>query len=79
MISFINDITLSLLLIVLVELQTQTSNNSACVISKRGRTGICVCEGIMKKELFVEILEGTHLTFINNVFLDGHKFIHAGQ
>ena len=44
-------------------------------ISERGRTGICVFEGIMKKELFVEILEGTLLLFINNVYPDGHKFM----
>ena len=44
-------------------------------ISERGRTGICVFEGIMKKELFVEILEGTLLPFINNVYPDGHKFM----
>lgn len=29
----------------------------------------------MKKELFVSILEGTLLPFIEKVFLDGHKFI----
>ena len=29
----------------------------------------------MKKELFVEILESTLLSFINNVYSDGHKFM----
>ena len=44
-------------------------------ISKRGRTGICIFDGIMKKELFVSILDGTLLPFINDVYPDGHKFM----
>ena len=44
-------------------------------ISKRGRTGVCVFEGIMKKELFVSILDGTLLSFIENVYPEGHKFM----
>ena len=44
-------------------------------ISKRGRTGICVFDGIMKKELFVSILEGTLLPFVEDVYLDGHKLM----
>ena len=44
-------------------------------ISKKGRTGICVFEGIMKKELFVSILEGTLLPFITNVYADEHRFM----
>ena len=44
-------------------------------ISKRGRTGICIFDGIMKKELFVSILEGTLLPFIKDVYPDGHKFM----
>ena len=27
-------------------------------ISKKGRNGICIIEGILKEELFVNILEG---------------------
>ena len=44
-------------------------------ISKRGRTGVCIFEGIMKKELFVSILDGTLLSFIENVYPEGHKFM----
>ena len=44
-------------------------------ISKRGRTGICIFDGIMKKELFVSILEGTLLPFVKDVYPDGHKLM----
>ena len=44
-------------------------------ISKRGRSGICIFEGIMKKELFVSILEGTLLPFIEKVYPEDHKFM----
>ena len=44
-------------------------------ISKRGCTGICIFDGIMKKKLFVSILEGTLLPFIKDVYPDGHKFM----
>ena len=44
-------------------------------ISERGRTGICVFEGIRKKELFVKILDGIQLLFVNIVYPSGHKFI----
>ena len=43
-------------------------------ISKKGRTGICIFEGIMKKELFVSILEGTLLPFID-VYPKEHSFM----
>ena len=42
-------------------------------ISKRGRTGICIFEGIMKKELHVSILEGTLLPFISDVYPEEHS------
>ena len=44
-------------------------------ISKKGRTEICTFNGIMKKELFVSILEGTLLPFVKNVYPDGHKLM----
>lgn len=44
-------------------------------ISKKGRIGICIFEGIMKKELFVSILDGTLLPFINAVYPDEHRFM----
>ena len=44
-------------------------------ISRRGRTGICIYEGIMKAELFIEILDKTLLPFIDGVYPDGHKFM----
>ena len=43
-------------------------------ISKKGRTGICIFEGIMKKELFVSILEGTFLPFITDVNPEEHRY-----
>ena len=44
-------------------------------ISRRGRTGICIFDGIMKKELYVEILEQTLLPFIHTTFPDTHKLM----
>ena len=44
-------------------------------ISVRERIGICVFEGIMRKELFVEILNGTQLPFVKDVYPSGHKFM----
>ena len=44
-------------------------------VSKRGRTGICIFEGIMKKELYVEILDATLLPFISTTYPDGHKLM----
>jgi len=40
-------------------------------ISMRGRTGICIFEGIMD----VEILQQTLLPFISEVYPDGHRFM----
>ena len=44
-------------------------------ISKRGRTGICIFEGTLVKELYVDILDQTLLPFIRDVFPDGHRFM----
>ena len=44
-------------------------------ISKEGRTGICVFEGIMKKELYTEILDDTLLPFIHSVYPSNHRFM----
>ena len=44
-------------------------------ISKRGRTGICIFEGIMNAELFIDILDKTLLPFIDRVYPEGHKFM----
>ena len=41
-------------------------------ISKKGRTGICIFEGIMK-ELFVSMLEGTLVPFITDVIPEEHR------
>ena len=43
-------------------------------ISEHGRTGICAFEGILK-ELFVEILDGTLLPFVEEIYPSGHKFM----
>ena len=44
-------------------------------ISSRGRTGICIFEGVMKSELFIDILDQTLLPFVNTVYPDGHKLM----
>ena len=44
-------------------------------ISARGRTGICIFEGIMNAELFIDILDKTLLPFIERVYPEGHKFM----
>ena len=44
-------------------------------ISRRGRTGICLFNGIMNALLYVDILEKTLLPFIHNVYPDNHKFM----
>ena len=44
-------------------------------ISLRGRTGICIFEGIMNAELFIDILDKTLLPFIDSVYPEGHKFM----
>ena len=45
-------------------------------ISKSGRTGICVFEGIMEQFLFCDIINKTLLPFINEKFPSGHRFMH---
>ena len=41
-------------------------------ISKRGRTGICIFEGIMDAPLYIKVLNQTLLPFLGRVYLDGH-------
>ena len=41
----------------------------------RGRTGICIFEGIMDAPAYVEILQKTLLPFVHEVFPDGHRFM----
>ena len=42
---------------------------------KAGRMGICIFDGIMKKELFTDILDSTLLLFIREVYPDGHRYM----
>ena len=44
-------------------------------ISLRGRSGICIFDGIMDRFLYVDILEATLLPFLRDVFPDGHRFM----
>ena len=44
-------------------------------ISLRGRTGICIFEGIMDRFLYVDILNSTLLPFLHDVFPDDHRFM----
>jgi len=44
-------------------------------ISMRGRTGICIFEGIMDASVYVDILQKTLLPFLEQVYPDGHRFM----
>ena len=44
-------------------------------ISMRGKTGICVFEGTMNAQLYIEILRQTLLPFLREVYPDGHCFM----
>ena len=44
-------------------------------ISRRGRTSICIFEGIMDVSLYIEVLEATLLPFLSLVYPDGHRFM----
>ena len=44
-------------------------------ISKRGRTGICIFEGIMDAPLYIEVLTQTLLPFLERVYPDGYHFM----
>ena len=41
----------------------------------RGRTGICIFEGIMDAPVYVDIIGRTLLPFVQEVFPDGHRFM----
>ena len=45
-------------------------------ISVRGATGVCIFDGIMDAELYIQILDQTLLPFLHDVFPDGHRFMH---
>ena len=44
-------------------------------ISLRGKSGICIFDGIMDRFLYVDILKKTLLPFIEHQFPDGHRFM----
>ena len=44
----------------------------------QGKAAICIFEGIMKKELFVEILRSSLLPTIQALYPNGHR-LNAGQ
>ena len=44
-------------------------------ISLKGRTGLCVFEGVMDAEMYVSILRQTLLPFIREVYPEGHRFM----
>ena len=44
-------------------------------ISTRGPTGICIFEGTMDAELYVEILQNTLVPFLHEVYPRGHRFM----
>ena len=45
-------------------------------ISRRGRTGICIFEGIMDRFLFTDILDNTLVPFVISTYPDSHRFMH---
>ena len=44
-------------------------------ISLRGRTAICIFEGVMNAELYVQILDQTLLPFLRELYPGGHRFM----
>lgn len=44
-------------------------------ICKKGRSGICIFEGIMNASLYVSILDKTLLPFIHDVYPSSHRFM----
>ena len=44
-------------------------------ISYKGPTDICIFEGIMKADMYTDILDATLLPFIQEMYPDGHKFM----
>ena len=44
-------------------------------ISKRGRTGICIYDGIMERFLFCDIIDKTLVPFLKEKFLRDHRFM----
>lgn len=48
-------------------------------ISKKGQTGVCIFNGVMKKELYTEILGKTLVPFLQKRFPDGHKFMQGND
>ena len=44
-------------------------------ISKRGRTGICIFEGIMDAPLYIQVLQQTLLPFLQQTYPEGHRFM----
>ncbi len=41
----------------------------------RGRTGICIFEGIMDAPLYLQVLQQTLLPFLDEVYPDCHRFM----
>ena len=44
-------------------------------ISHRGRTGICIFDGIMDAVLYVDIIGQTLLPFLETIYPDGHRLM----
>ena len=44
-------------------------------ISCRGTTKLCIFDGIMNAELYIQILEEFLIPFLNQVYPNGHRFI----
>ena len=44
-------------------------------ISVRGRTGICIFDGIMETYLYIDIIDKTLRPFIEEVYPDGHRLM----
>ena len=44
-------------------------------ISKRGRTGICIFEGLMDAPLYIQVLQQTLLPFLQQTYPEGHRFM----
>ena len=59
--------------------QGEAPNQSACPgqagISVKGATGICIFEGSMDADQYIQILQRTLLPFLSDVMPNSHRFM----
>ena len=55
--------------------QNTPSNSMFGLASYRGTTKLCIFDGIMNAELYIQILEECLVPFLNQVYPNGHRFM----